>query len=94
MSEIRRHLGAGLAWSGFLPGRPHDLLGVGVSRATLSSEPEAGFIDSAETVFELVYRARVLPYLALKPDLQYVQHPGGGGIDNATVGTLRIELAL
>ena len=93
-SEIRRHLGAGVSWTGPFAGRSSDVLGLGVSQVALSNDPDAGFVEGTETVFELLYRAQVLGYFAVKPDLQYVKNPGGTGMDDATVGTLRIELSL
>ncbi|MEZ4651824.1 MAG: carbohydrate porin [Candidatus Eisenbacteria bacterium] len=63
-----------------------------MSQASVTSHPDAGFTESSETVFEFVYRASLLPYLAVQPDLQYVTNPGASSADDAAVGTIRIEV--
>ena len=92
VSEVDRHLGAGVTWTGAFATRPDDTVGFGVSQAGVTNDPDAGFAESSETVFELVYRAQLLPYLAVAPDVQYVTNPGASTIDDAAVGTVRIEV--
>ena len=67
--------------------------GLMVSHAHLSDEPGAGFTEDAETAFELFYKVQLGTHLSLKPDVQYIVNPGGGGLDDAWVTTLRIELS-
>ena len=62
------------------------------SWASLSDEPGAGFTDDAELAVELFYKVQLGPWVALKPDLQYIANPGGAGLDDAWVATLRLEL--
>lgn len=74
---------AGLVYTGLLPTRDQDKLGVAfayakvgpglVDQAVAQGLPGAGF----ESVAELSYSIRVAPAIALQPDLQYVLHPGG-----------------
>jgi len=58
----------------------------------------AGFGEGStrnETAVELTYLFSVNENIRLKPDLQYIIHPAGTGINltNALVGSFRIELA-
>lgn len=93
VSVIEHHLGLGAQWTGAVPSRDADVLGLMMSRAVLSDEPGAGFTEDAETAFELFYKLQLVPNLSLKPDLQYIVAPGGGGLDDAWVATLRLELS-
>ncbi|EIL96216.1 carbohydrate porin, partial [Rhodanobacter sp. 115] len=40
----------------------------------------------AETAYELTWRYRLNPHLALQPDLQYIVHPALGAAGNARAG--------
>ncbi|MBX2851074.1 MAG: carbohydrate porin [Phycisphaeraceae bacterium] len=92
VSAVEHHAGAGVQWVGLIPDRDSDVAGLMVSYAGLSDEPGAGFTDEAETAVELFYKAQITPWLSLKPDLQYIANPGGVGLDDAWVTTLRLEL--
>ena len=93
LSAIEHHLGLGIQWEGALPGRDEDVLGLMASYAGLSGEPGAGFTEDAELAIELFYSIEICPNLSLKPDLQYIANPGGAGLDDAWVLTLRVEAA-
>lgn len=84
----------GLAWTGALAGRDHDVTGFAILHADLSDDPGAATPDD-ETVFELFHKLQLTPAIALKPDVQYIVNPGGDGsaIDDAVIGTLRLEVA-
>ncbi|MFN3166257.1 MAG: carbohydrate porin [Phycisphaeraceae bacterium] len=92
LSLIEHHVGAGVQWVGALPGRDADTAGVMVSWAGLSDAPGAGLTDEAEAAVELFYELRLGEHLSLKPDLQYIANPGGAGLEDAWVATLRVEL--
>jgi porin len=92
VSAVEHHLGAGVQWVGLIPGRDTDVAGLMASYAALSDEAGAGFTDDAETAVELFYKAQITPWLSLKPDIQYISNPGGAGLDDAWVATLRLEL--
>lgn len=94
VSEAERHVGAGVTWSGAWARRAHDLVGFSVSHLSITEDAGAGFVEQSEVVYELLYRAQLLPYLSLAPDVQYVRHPGGDGSSDVSVGTLRFELQL
>ncbi|MGB8167437.1 MAG: carbohydrate porin [Chthoniobacteraceae bacterium] len=89
----------GLHYRGLFPGRDEDDFGVGVSVKRYSPE----FSDSErragnpgrdrETIFEVSYSAKVTPWLALQPDLQYVLHPAGDhGASDAVVAGVRVTM--
>jgi porin len=87
VSEIRDHLGAGIAWTGMLPSRNDDVAGLGVSYVRLSDALEG---EGEEVAVEFFYKVQVTPWISVKPDLQYIRHPGGeSGVDDALVATVR-----
>jgi porin len=93
LSLIEHHVGAGVQWVGLVPGRDRDTAGLMVSWAGLTDAPGAGLTQEAETAVELFYDIRLGRHLSLKPDLQYIANPGGAGLDDAWVATLRVELS-
>lgn len=74
---------------GPIPGRAGDAAGLMASYVRFTDEPRAGFGDDYELAVELFYKLRIMPWRALKPDFQYILNPGGRGLPNASVGTLR-----
>jgi porin len=49
--------------------------------------------SAAETLFELVYRAELTPWLSLLPNVQFVDDPGADPLlDDAWVAGLRVEI--
>ncbi len=88
---------AGLLFGGIVPGRPDSQLSFGVHQAWLSNGYRANARDAgedlaaAETGFELTYSDRVLPFLTVQPDIQYVLDPAGErAVDDALVIGLRL----
>ena len=73
--------GAGLVYTGLVPGRDADILGLGVSSVDNGDDfvdavrAEGGRIQRSETVWELTYRAVVLPWLSVQPSVQYAVSP-------------------
>ena len=95
-SAVDLHAGAGLRWTGYLTGREVDHFGVMATWVRFSGPARAAgtYTDSYELACELFYRWHLTPWLRLQPDLQYIVNPGGNGLPDALVGTLRLELAL
>jgi len=90
-------LDAGLNVTGLIPGRPSDVLGIGVVYARISRDFARTQPDRAlwghETVLELTYKIVVTKWWSLQPDLQYVVHPGGStATPNAVVVGFRVDL--
>lgn len=82
----------GLTFSGLVPGRPHDDVGLAVSYSHISGDAAeldrdtVGFgtatpIRDYETLLELTYKAVIVPGFSLQPDFQYIWHPGGNAPD-------------
>ena len=90
VSEMTDHVGGGVTWTGLLPDRDTDMLGLGASWVRLSRQ--ADFRHGYELALELFYSIPLTDWAVLKPDLQYIVHPAGGR-GNTLVGTLRIELS-
>ncbi len=88
---------AGVTYTGLLPGRDGDVLGVGVVYAKVSSAARddlgAPFPTHHETVLEISYQASINEWLTVQPDFQYVFNPGAvsGGRD-AVVAGLRFSI--
>lgn len=91
VSEVTEHLGAGFSWTGMLPERDEDIAGIGASWARLSDKVE--FAANHETVIEWFYKIQLTPWMSLKPDLQYLVNPSGGGeVDDVLAGTVRVDV--
>ncbi|MBP0444266.1 carbohydrate porin [Roseomonas sp. SSH11] len=106
LNPIDLYLDAGLTYKGPLPGRPEDVLGLGVAYAQVSGaarrrDREARLLDDLggalrrqEALVELTYAAQLQPGWLLQPVAQYVVHPGAeAGIRNALVLGMRTALS-
>ncbi|TCL75980.1 carbohydrate porin [Rhizobium sp. BK251] len=77
-STTDRQIAAGLTFTGFWDARPKDDIGFAVgtthvnSRVSTSEDPLG-----SEYAFELYYTFRPRPGLLIRPNLQYIHHPGG-----------------
>ena len=71
------YIGGGLVSQGVLPGRPLDLLILGVARTGFSPISQPGL--SHEGVVELGYQIRFNQSFNLQPSLQWILNPGGAG---------------
>ncbi|MDB5296090.1 MAG: Carbohydrate-selective porin OprB [Phycisphaerales bacterium] len=94
VTEVTDHYSVGVTWVGPYPKANPDTIGVGVSAARLTEADGAGFTRDFETSIEGWYNFQVTSYLSVKPDLQYIIHPGGDAtIGDALAATLRVTLA-
>ncbi len=87
------YIDGGAGFKGLIPGRPADVLTFGVAYAKISGDAAAadqdalafngppGFIRNYEMVFEVNYAYQVAPWWVIKPDFQYIIHPGGNVAD-------------
>jgi porin len=97
INAVQWYFDAGFNFTGFIPGRPDDVAGVAVARSWLSSDYSAAQVAAgggppyfAETVIEATWRARILPWWTVQPDVQYIFRPGGQeDAANATIIGLR-----
>jgi porin len=95
VNRIEWFWSAGLQYTGALPGRDHDVVGlaayqaIGSSRLRSREDPDF----DRETGIELYYRIAVFPWLAVTPDVQYVIDPGARGEHrDAVVTTMRFRV--
>lgn len=88
-SEALHYFGGGVEWTGALPGREADVLGVGLFQAEFSREVR--FARDAERSIELFYKLAVCDCCNIKPDLQFITNPGGTALDDALVAGVRAE---
>ncbi len=91
VSEVDRNAAVGLQRTGLFEGRDDDVVGIGLAWAGFAHD--AGFGEDEELALELVWKVQVTPWLVVRPDLQYVVHPGGDpALDDAFVGMLRFDV--
>jgi len=93
---------AGVSRTGLLPGRPADVVALGVAHATFGSHyaESARLADPSipvpdyEQVVEASYTLKLSEQWSLQPDLQYIRHPGGSsGYGDALVFLLRANVS-
>ncbi len=72
----------GMIYTGLLPRRDDDVVGIGVAYAELF---QGG--TNQEVTYELFYRAQITERIVLQPDLQYITTPAGIERDALVVGT-------
>ena len=82
---------AGWLSQGVMPGRPLDVLALGLGRSRFNSEITTGL--KPESLLELNYSAVVNSTLSLQPFLQWVINPGGTGT-TANILALGLQLQL
>jgi porin len=90
---IDQGIGAGLVYTGLLPGRDEDTCGGGFSLVDFSPDLFATTGQTSENAIEVFYKARLRDWLAIIPDLQYIARPSGIERDAMVVG-LRFEMNL
>jgi len=93
ISEAHRYFGAGVTGKGLVPYRENDIIGIGMSRANFTNNPAAGFTENYEASYEIFYLIQYSGWGSLQPDFQYVVNPGGKGLPNASVLTLRLTVS-
>lgn len=92
---------AGLLIERVFAGRPDSALSLGVNQGVLSDGYRQNLVDlgapmdDSELQFEITYSDKLLPFLSVQPDLQWVRNPGGDrSIDDALVAGLRVSVEL
>jgi porin len=85
----------GVTFSGMIPGRADDKLGIGLAYSEVSNEAHALGVESGrpipitnEALFEICYTAQLNPGWTLQPDFQYIFQPGGGIPEPGGKGTV------
>jgi porin len=97
MNRFRANVSGGGVYTGLIPGRDEDRLGLGITfaqRNTLLDPQEMDELPehAAEVSIELAYRIQLLPSIAMQPDFQYVIAPDcSRQVGNASVFGVRFE---
>lgn len=89
------YIAGGINYSGLLPGRPQDQVGLALAYASankkLQQVPERGYTN-CEAVIEATYNYCLTDKIIIQPDIQYIIHPGMAvQRKNAWAGTFRIK---
>ena len=78
---------SGVAFKGLVPGRPKDAFGLALAYGRVSSSVHnqdyvtgTPLIRDFQAVAELAYQFVVMPGFSIRPDFQYVFHPGAHGV--------------
>jgi porin len=98
-TALERSLNLGLHLKGPFASRPDDIIGVAWSRAAVSAkwrdvQTVAGNTTAHEDALEITYSAALTPWLALQPNYQEINNPGGIRAPKAKLIGLRLELTL
>lgn len=88
-------LGAGLTYTGLLPGRASDQIGIAVAVAATGEDYRMlTGSRSDETAFELTYHTQLNNWFSLQPSLHYIANPQGmPGTPDALVLGLRTTIS-
>lgn len=101
INQFDHQISAGVAYTGLLPGRDEDVLGLAFSsshngntfRNLQSSLGEP--VNRRETNIELTYRGKITDWLTLQPNIQYIVNPGTDrSLKDALAIGVRFELSL
>lgn len=92
---------AGVLVEHVFEGRPDSAFSFGVNQGLLSDGYRRNQIDlgapmsNSEIQIEATYSDKILPFLTIQPDLQWVRRPGGDrSIEDALVAALRVSVEL
>lgn len=98
-NPVETFIGLGAVITSPMASRPDDQLGLSIAVAGLGAPYKAilneagGVAPSHEIIWELTYRSQINRFLALQPDIQYVQNPAGAALlDDVWVVGLRVQL--
>ena len=99
VNQIGSYAGAGLVYTGLVPGRTEDVLGLGVSAAFNGDDfrqaQAAGGApaDDKETAVEMSYWMPLLPWLSLQLDAQFILNPSTDpALDDSLLLGLRYQI--
>lgn len=101
VNQVTLYWGAGINYVGLLPHRNGDVFGLAIAVARNGEDfmeytkAEGNGINHTETAIELTYRAEILDWLVLQPDVQYVLNPSmAPDLDDALIIGVRMEIRL
>jgi len=91
---INFYIDGGLVYTGLIPGRPKNKIGIAAAHARISDSARGLDRDTAiftiapfpqrkaETAIEAIYRAQLAPWWVMQADLQYIIRPSGGVLND------------
>lgn len=88
VAKLHRHVGAGVVWDGAWRARPQDEMGVAFSDGLLTRQ--SVFAHGFENEVEVYYQFDLGDGWTVQPDMEFWQHPGGGGTPNTVLGLVRV----
>jgi porin len=92
VSPAAHHVGLGAVWMGPIQWRPKDSAGLAATGVWFSNQ--SGISEDHELAIESFYEIQVMPFISVKPDLQYIMNPSGAAAaKDALVGTLRVTIS-
>lgn len=100
INRFRWAVDAGATWRGPFAGRPDDAVGIALAyernsrKAREAALADQGRAIGGELALETDYRAQVLPWLVLQPNLQYLRRHGDGAGSLGWLAGLRVEITL
>lgn len=99
-SFVDFYIDGGVNFTGYVPGRLLDVIGLAVAYSSVSDDFSAGekrqggIGYGSETVLEATYRVNLAPWWSVQPDVQYILDPSGQhGSHDALVLGLRTAVA-
>ncbi|WP_160172698.1 carbohydrate porin [Methylomarinum vadi] len=99
VNQIARFYGAGLVYTGLIPNRDDDIVGlgiaVGVNGEKYKRARQSGgvAVRDAEIALELTYRAQLMRWFSFQPVLQYYINPGANpALNDSLVGGFRYSI--
>ena len=100
LSFVDAYVDGGFNFTGFVPRRPIDVAGIGVSRSSVSNDfsrsqqRQGNPSSTSETVIEATYRINLAPWWNVQPDFQYIINPSGvSGSNDAAIFGVRTAIA-
>jgi porin len=95
INDVTTYTGAGMVYTGLIPGRDEDQFGIAIAIAEPTDEFKSGEAAAeAETALIFTYYAPITSWLSLKPDIQLISNPGMvNNKADATVIGVRAEIS-
>ena len=93
-NDVANFWSIGFQYQGLVENRDDDVLGAGFAQGFFSDKASSTYKDDYESVFEVYYNARIAPWLAVSPSLQYITNPGGNQAgSDAVVLAIRTQIS-
>lgn len=91
VNEIEDFWSVGAQYRGPLPGRDDDVVAFGFAQGIVADALRGNNGGDRESVYEVYYNIQVFPWLAVTPDLQFIDNPGAYGGRDSFVAGLRVQ---